>query len=77
MLTTVVFDVGETLVDETAQWFAWAQWLGVAPFTLLGAMGGLIARGIDHREVVPLLPPCTCDAAHGACCSRRLPGVRL
>ena len=57
MLSTVVFDVGETLVDETAQWLGWAQWLGVSPLTLLGCLGGLIARGVDHREVVPLLRP--------------------
>lgn len=57
MLTTVVFDVGGTLVDETTQWEAWADWLGVAPFTLFGAMGGLIACGVDHRDVVSLLLP--------------------
>lgn len=28
MLTTVVLDVSETLVDETPQWAAWAQWRG-------------------------------------------------
>jgi FMN phosphatase YigB (HAD superfamily) len=57
VLTTVVFDVGETLVDETTQWAAWAQWLDVPAFTLYAAVGGLIARGADHREVVPLLRP--------------------
>jgi HAD superfamily hydrolase (TIGR01509 family) len=57
VLTTVVFDVGETLVDETPQWAAWARWLDVPAFTLYAAMGGLIARGADHREVVPLLRP--------------------
>lgn len=51
MLTTVCFDVGETLVDETAQWAAWATWLEVPLFC------GLIARGRDHREVVELLRP--------------------
>lgn len=57
MLSTVVLDVGETLVDETPQWLGWADWLGVTPLTLLGCLGGLIARGIDHREVVPLIRP--------------------
>ena len=57
MLTTVVFDVGETLVDETPSWTAWADWLGVPAFTLFGALGGLVARGQDHRDVVPLLLP--------------------
>lgn len=57
MLTTVVFDVGETLVDETRQWATWAAWLGVPEFTLYGVLGGLAATGKDHREFVPLLKP--------------------
>jgi hypothetical protein len=27
-VTTVVFDVGETLVDETRHWGEWADWMG-------------------------------------------------
>ena len=57
MLTTVVFDVGETLVDETPSWTAWAQWLGVPAFTLAATIGGLVARGVDHRDAFPLLLP--------------------
>ncbi len=56
-LTTVVLDVGETLVDETRQWGGWARWLGVPEFTLFGVLGGLAAQGRDHREFVPLLKP--------------------
>jgi FMN phosphatase YigB (HAD superfamily) len=55
--TTVVFDVGETLVDETEHWAAWAHWLGVPEFTLYGVLGGLAARGEDHRQFVELLKP--------------------
>ncbi len=39
----VVFDVGETLVDETVEYHAWADWLGVPRHTfsaLFGAGGG-------------------------------------
>jgi HAD superfamily hydrolase (TIGR01509 family) len=57
VLTTVVFDVGETLVDETPSWAAWAQWMGIPAFTLAATIGGLVARGVDHREAVPLLLP--------------------
>lgn len=57
MLTTVVFDVGETLVDEGPSWAAWADWLEVPPFTLAATLGGMIARGIDHREAFGLLRP--------------------
>lgn len=59
MLTTVVLDVGETLVDETSHWTAWAQHLGVPAFTLFAALGGLVARGQDHRDVVRLVRPDT------------------
>ena len=57
MLTTVVLDVGETLVDETPSWSAWADWLGVPRFTLAAVIGGLVARGQDHRDAVRLLLP--------------------
>ncbi len=57
MLTTVVFDVGETLLDETRLWAGWAHRLGVPPFTLYGVLGGLAALGRDHREFLPLLLP--------------------
>jgi HAD superfamily hydrolase (TIGR01549 family) len=53
----VVFDVGETLVDETRYWVEWADWLGIARFTFLGVLGGVIARGEDHRRVFELVAP--------------------
>ncbi|MBF4598179.1 HAD family hydrolase [Curtobacterium sp. VKM Ac-2889] len=51
----VVFDVGETLVDESRAWSAQAEAAGVTPFTLMGVLGALIARGEDHRRVWALL----------------------
>jgi FMN phosphatase YigB (HAD superfamily) len=59
----VVFDVGETLVDETRAWMAWADALDVPRMTFLAVLGGVIARGGDHREVFALLRP---DADIGA-----------
>jgi FMN phosphatase YigB (HAD superfamily) len=53
----VVFDVGETLVDETGAWGDWADWLGVPRLTFFAALGGVIARGGDHREVFALVRP--------------------
>jgi HAD superfamily hydrolase (TIGR01549 family) len=52
-----MFDIGETLVDETRLWAGWADWLGVPAFTLYGVLGGLAARGEDHRRFVELLDP--------------------
>ena len=60
MLTTVIFDVGETLWDETSLWSGWADWLGVPPFTLYGVIGGFAARGRDHREFLDVFRP-GCD----------------
>ncbi len=51
----VVFDVGETLVDESRAWSAQAERAGVTPFTLMGVLGALIARDEDHRHVWDLL----------------------
>ena len=53
----VVFDIGETLVDETRYWGAWADWLGVPRLTLFGVLGGLIERCEDHRRVFDLVVP--------------------
>lgn len=51
----VVFDVGETLVDESRAWTAQAERAGVTPFALMGLIGALIAHDEDHRRVWHLL----------------------
>jgi HAD superfamily hydrolase (TIGR01509 family) len=51
----VVFDVGETLVDETRGWERAADAVGVPRFTLMGVLGGLAARGEPHTEVWRIL----------------------
>jgi len=38
-----VFDVGETLIDETRIWLRWAQRLGVSGSTLMGLIGAQAA----------------------------------
>ena len=56
-MNTVVFDVGETLVDENPRWCGLAEWLGVSTLTQYGVLGGLAARGEDHQRFVSLLKP--------------------
>ena len=56
-ITTVVFDVGETLVDETRHWADWASWMGVSAFTFFAAMGVIVERRRPHREVFDLVRP--------------------
>ena len=54
-LKAVVFDVGETLIDETGMWERAADATGVPRFTLMGVLGGLAARGEHHGRVWELL----------------------
>jgi HAD superfamily hydrolase (TIGR01509 family) len=51
----VVFDIGETLVDETKMWERAADAAGVPRFTLMGVLGGLAARGEHHDQAWELL----------------------
>lgn len=57
MVAAVVFDVGETLADETRAWGVWADWLEVPRLTFFAALGAIIARGGAHREVFELFRP--------------------
>jgi HAD superfamily hydrolase (TIGR01509 family) len=54
-LKAVVFDVGETLMDETRLWERVADAAGIPRFTLMGVLGGLAARGDHHSRVWELL----------------------
>ena len=50
----VCLDVGETLIDETRIWSLWADELHVPRLTFLAALGAVIARGGEHRDVFPI-----------------------
>jgi FMN phosphatase YigB (HAD superfamily) len=56
-VAAVVFDVGETLVDETVEYHAWADWLGVPRHTFSAVFGAVIGAGRDHREVFEYFRP--------------------
>jgi HAD superfamily hydrolase (TIGR01509 family) len=51
----VVFDIGETLVDETRVWSLYADRAGVTRLTFFAALGALIERRDDHSGVFELL----------------------
>ena len=57
MIEAVVFDVGETLVDETRAWSAWADHLGISRLTYFSVLGAAIADGRHHRDPIRLLRP--------------------
>ena len=52
-----MFDVGETLLDETRAWSDWADWLGIPRLTFLAALGAELARNRDYDDVFELFRP--------------------
>jgi FMN phosphatase YigB (HAD superfamily) len=50
-LEAVVFDFGETLIDETREWSASADRAGVPRLTFLAVLGRLIAEGRHYQEI--------------------------
>ena len=57
MIDAVVFDVGETLVDETREYGTWADWLGAPRHTFSSVFGAVIALGMDYREAFQYFRP--------------------
>ena len=50
----IVLDVGETLIDETRFWAAWADELGISRLTFMAGLGAVIARGGEYLGVFDL-----------------------
>lgn len=64
-----MFDLGETLVDETANWGRWADHLGLPRLTFFAALGAVIADRRPHTDVFELFRPgfdLEAEAAHKA-----------
>ncbi|GLW20588.1 haloacid dehalogenase [Microbispora amethystogenes] len=57
MVRALVFDVGETLIDETRIWSRWADRLGVPRLAFMGVLGGMAALDRSHREAFELVRP--------------------
>ena len=57
VIDAVVFDVGETLVDETREYGTWADWLGVPRHTFSAVFGAVIAMGMDYRDTFQYFRP--------------------
>lgn len=56
-IRSVVFDVGETLMDDSTYWGSWADWLGVPRHTLAALVGAVTALGHDNAEALRLIRP--------------------
>lgn len=63
MVTAVVFDVGETLLDDSREWGAWADWVGVPRHTFSTVLGAVTAAGRDNAETFQYFWP-GFDLAH-------------
>jgi HAD superfamily hydrolase (TIGR01549 family) len=57
MIRSVVLDVGETLLDDTAEWGRWADWVGVPRHTFSAVLGSVTAQGRDNAETFQYFRP--------------------
>lgn len=56
-IRAVVFDVGETLLDDTREWARWADWLGVPRHTFSAVLGAVTAAGRNNAETFRYFRP--------------------
>jgi HAD superfamily hydrolase (TIGR01549 family) len=57
VITSVVFDVGETLLDDTREFNAWADWIGVPRHTFSALIGIVVAQGRNNAEAFQYVRP--------------------
>lgn len=57
MIRSVVFDVGETLLDDTREFNAWADWIGVPHHTFSALIGIVVADGRNNAEAFQYVRP--------------------
>ena len=55
----VVLDIGETVLDRTREYAAWARFFGVPPHTFSAVFGAMIARGSKVAQVIESFAPGT------------------
>ena len=47
----VILDVGETIIEESRIWRAWADELGIPQLTFMSVFGAIVARGQGYQDV--------------------------
>jgi N-acetyl-D-muramate 6-phosphate phosphatase len=57
MISAVVFDIGETLLDDTREFNAWADWLGIPRHTFSALLGAVTAQGRNNAEAFQYFRP--------------------
>ena len=56
-IRTVVFDIGETLLDDSREFGAWADWLGVPRHTFSAVLGAVSSEGRNNAETFQYFRP--------------------
>jgi HAD superfamily hydrolase (TIGR01549 family) len=77
MVVAVVFDVGETLLDDTREFGAWADWIGVPRHTFSAVLGAVTAAGRNNAETFQYFRPGFDLAAERQCREDAGVGERL
>jgi HAD superfamily hydrolase (TIGR01662 family) len=57
VISTYVFDIGETIVCDDRYWTSWADWLDIPHHTLSALVGAVVAQGRDNADAIRLLRP--------------------
>lgn len=57
VIRSVVFDIGETLLDDTAEFGRWADWIGIPRHTFSAVLGAVTAAGRDNAETFQYFRP--------------------
>lgn len=57
VIRSVVFDVGETLLDDTREFGRWADWLGIPRHTFSAVLGAVTAAGRNNAETFQYFRP--------------------
>jgi HAD superfamily hydrolase (TIGR01549 family) len=56
-IRAVVFDIGETLLDDSREFGAWADWIGVPRHTFSAVLGAVTAEGRNNAETFQYFRP--------------------
>lgn len=56
-IQAVVFDIGETLLDDSREFGAWADWIGVPRHTFSAVLGAVTAEGRNNAETFQYFRP--------------------
>jgi HAD superfamily hydrolase (TIGR01549 family) len=56
-IQAVVFDIGETLLNDSREFGAWADWLGVPRHTFSAVLGAITAEGRNNADTFQYFRP--------------------